>query len=336
MLLAEVASVSREVVATSARLGKVAALSAALAAASPDEVPVVVAYLSGELPQRQIGVGWATLKNAPPPAEAAALTVAEVDAAFTVIGSAAGKGSAGERKRLVGRAFGRATADEQHFLVRLLSGELRQGALDGVMTDAVAKAAARARGGRPPGGDAAAVRSPAPRGRRWAAAARRWQRSAFRSDGQSSPCWPPASRRSPTPWRRWAARPPSSGSSTASGSRRTCPRGDVRLFTRTLDDITGRLPEVVADAGALPVRAAVLDGELIALREDGTAAAVPGHRRPRRPAQRRAGPGRVPLSVFLFDALHLDGGDLIDLPDAERHAALSPGPFRPSCSCRGW
>src|SRR5580658_8253658 len=142
VLLTELARVSQAVAQTPARLAKVAALADGLRSASVDEVPVVVAYLSGELPQRQIGVGWATLKNAPPPAEAAALTVAEVDAAFTVIGAATGKGSAGERKRLVDELFGRVTADEQHFLVRLLSGELRQGALDGVMTDAVAKAAA--------------------------------------------------------------------------------------------------------------------------------------------------------------------------------------------------
>ena len=140
MLLAEVASVSREVSGTSARLGKVAALASALGAADPDEVPIVVAYLSGELPQRQIGVGWASLRSAPDPARAASLTVAQVDAAFTVIGAVAGKGSAAERKRLVAELFGAATEDEQYFLVRLLSGELRQGALDGVMTDAVAKA----------------------------------------------------------------------------------------------------------------------------------------------------------------------------------------------------
>jgi ATP-dependent DNA ligase I len=96
--------------------------------------------------------------------------------------------------------------------------------------------------------------------------------------------------------------------------------GSVRLFTRTLDDITGRLPEVVAVLGKLPVRAAVLDGELIALRADGRP--LPFQDTSSRAASSDAAPG-VPLSVFLFDALHLEGADLIDLPDWKRHAELA-------------
>src|SRR5215472_15926805 len=141
VLLTELANVSRAVSQTSARLAKVAALAGALRAAGADEVPVVVAYLSGELPQRQIGVGWAALRSVPPPAETETLTVLAVDEAFSRIGAVGGQGSAAERKRLVGELFAAATAEEQYFLVRLLSGELRQGALDGVMTDAVARAA---------------------------------------------------------------------------------------------------------------------------------------------------------------------------------------------------
>src|ERR1700749_2695497 len=102
VLLAELAGVPRTVSATSARLAKVAALAAALRDAAGDEIPVVVAYLSGELPQRQIGVGWAALRSVPPPAEVASLTVLGVDDAFTRIGGVAGKGSTAERKRLVG------------------------------------------------------------------------------------------------------------------------------------------------------------------------------------------------------------------------------------------
>ena len=141
VLLAELAEASRAVSQTSARLAKVAALADALRAASAAEVPVLVAYLSGELPQRQIGVGWAALRSVPPPAEMPSLTLLAVDEALTVIKAVGGKGSAAERKRLVGELFAAATAEEQFFLVRLLSGELRQGALDGVMTDAVARAA---------------------------------------------------------------------------------------------------------------------------------------------------------------------------------------------------
>src|SRR3984885_3159726 len=142
MLLSRIAEVSQAVAATGARLAKIDALAGALREAGPLEVPIAVAYLSGELPQRQIGVGWASLRDGFAPAASSSLTLSEVDAAFAAIGAVSGKGSAAARKALVGELFGRATAGEQRFLVGLLSGELRQGALGGVMTDAVARAAA--------------------------------------------------------------------------------------------------------------------------------------------------------------------------------------------------
>jgi ATP-dependent DNA ligase I len=342
MLLAEVASVSQEVGATSARLGKVAALAAALRAASLDEVPVVVAYLSGELPQRQIGVGWATLKDARPSAEAAVLTVAEVDAAFTVIGSAAGKGSAAERKRLVHELFGRATADEQHFLVRLLSGELRQGALDGVMTDAVAKAAgvpvADVRRAVMLSGSLSSAAQAALGGGSEALATfglqvgRPVKPMLAASEATITEALARVGGEAAIEWKLDGIR-----------IQAHVLDGEVRLFTRTLDDITPRLPEVVSALRALPVRSAVFDGELIALRDDGrplpfqdtAARAATGSERARSGGSRSAdgGPGgsgsggsgsggTVPLSAFLFDVLHLDGDDLIDRPDAQRRAAL--------------
>ena len=141
MLLADIAEVSRTVATTSARLAKIAALAAALRQAGPLEVPIAVAYLSGELPQRQIGVGWAALKGGFPAAAGPELTLSDVDSGFSAIGVVSGKGSTAARKALVSELFGRATADEQQFLYGLLSGELRQGALEGVMTEAVARAA---------------------------------------------------------------------------------------------------------------------------------------------------------------------------------------------------
>src|ERR1700727_3309592 len=140
MLLNQIAQVSQTVATTSARLAKIETLAGALRLAGPAEVTIAVAYLSGELPQRQIGVGWATLRQAPAPAGTATLTLTEVDAAFTAIGSASGKGSQAARKQLVDELFGRATAPEQAFLRRLLSGELHQGALEGVMAEAIARA----------------------------------------------------------------------------------------------------------------------------------------------------------------------------------------------------
>src|SRR5947209_895769 len=141
MLLADVVSAWRDVAATSARNGKVERLAALLRAAGPDEAAVVVPWLSGELRQRRTGVGWATLRDAPGPAGAPSLTVRETDAVFAAVSELSGSGSAGERRRLVHDLFARATADEQWFLRGLVSGELRQGALEGVMLDAVAAAA---------------------------------------------------------------------------------------------------------------------------------------------------------------------------------------------------
>ena len=327
VLLTELADVSQAVSATSARLGKVAALADALRAASVAEIPVVVAYLSGELPQRQIGVGWAAVRSVPAPAAAASLTVLGVDEACSRIGAVAGKGSAAERKRLVDQLFGAATAQEQHFLVRLLSGELRQGALDGVMTDAVAKAAevpvaqvrraimlsgslAVAAQAALGGGSAALARFGLQVGRplkpMLAASEASIDEALAKVGGEAAVEW------------------------KLDGIRVQAHLADgaVRLFTRSLDDITDRLPEVVAALAALPVRDAVFDGELIALRADGrpyafqdTASRAASELDA--PSATRPGAETVPLSVFLFDVLHLDGTDLIDRPDAERHTALA-------------
>ena len=243
-----------------------------------------------------------------------------------------GKGSAAERKRLVGELLAAATAEEQYFLVRLLSGELRQGALDGVMTDAVAKAAAVPIGevrravmlsGSLPrtaqaalgGGSEALARFGLQVGRplkpMLASSEASIGEALARIDGEAAVEW------------------------KLDGIRVQAhiAGGGVRLFTRSLDDITDRLPEVVTALGALPVRDAVFDGELIALRADGRPYAfqdtasraasevdTPGAANHGATRQRAE---TVPLSVFLFDVLHLNGTDLIDLPDAERHAALA-------------
>ena len=374
VLLAEVAEVSRAVAGASGRLAKIAAIASALQSAGPGEVPIVVAYLSGELPQRQIGVGWAALRSAPPASAAASLTVLGVDAAFSEIGAVVGQGSVAERKRLLDEVMGAATADEQYFLVRLLSGELRQGALDGVMTEAVARAAGvpvglvrRAvmlRGSLPAvaqaaldgGADALSefgllvgqplkpmLASSAPSIEaalsKIAADAGKPRTNVAGTDETGDP----------------AAAPGTAAAGTAAAVewkldgiriQAHISGGHVRLFTRTLDDITVRLPEVVAALAALPLRTAVFDGELIALRPDGRPYAFQDTAS-RAASQTGAGSGAgagsgsgsgagtsagggggggdplVPLSVFLFDALHLDGADLIDLPDVERRAALA-------------
>ena len=345
VLLAEVAEVSRAVAGSAGRLAKIAAIAAALRDAGPDEVPIVVAYLSGELPQRQIGVGWAALRSAPAGSAAPSLTVLGVDASFSEIGAVVGPGSVAERKRLVDEVMGAATIEEQYFLVRLLSGELRQGALDGVMTEAVARAsevpvalvrrAVMLRGSLPAvaeaalagGADALAgfgllvgqplkpmLASSAPSVE---AALGKIAADAVKAKAVTEGTPVPAA----VEWKLDGIRV----QAHVSG-------GHVRLFTRTLDDITARLPEVVAALAALPVRTAVFDGELIALRPDGrpyafqdTASRAASQTGAGGDGGAGAGEGDppVPLSAFLFDALHLDGADLIDLPDAERRAALA-------------
>ena len=128
VLLADAVAASRDVAATSSRRAKVDRIATLLKAAGPGQSAVVVPWLSGELRQRRTGVGWATLKDAPPPTGTASLTVAEADGVFESVSLLAGPGSASERRRQVHDMFGRATPDEQRFLRGLISGELRQGA----------------------------------------------------------------------------------------------------------------------------------------------------------------------------------------------------------------
>src|SRR5687768_6335245 len=142
MLLGEVAAASADVAATSSRRAKVERLSSCLSQLKPDEVPIAVAYLSGVLPQGSIGVGWASLNDLPSPAPPpATLALLDVDAAFARIGALAGAGSQTARRTAIHDLFARATDDEQDFLRGLLMGEIRQGALEGVMVEAIARAA---------------------------------------------------------------------------------------------------------------------------------------------------------------------------------------------------
>jgi DNA ligase-1 len=142
--LAEVVQTSRRVAETSGRLEKIGLLASLLASVPPNEIEIATAFLSGSFRQSRLGVGYAALQSAmpPSPAETASLELSEVDAAFARISQvSAGKGSIGERVRVLGELLARATRIEQEFLFRLVVGELRQGAVEGVMLEAVAKAA---------------------------------------------------------------------------------------------------------------------------------------------------------------------------------------------------
>ncbi len=322
MLVADVAAASAEVGATSSRLAKTERLAALLRAAGDDEIAVVVSWLSGELPQRQIGVGYAALRALPEPAPLATLTVPFVHATFTEIGSVSGPGSQSRRAALLATVFGAATAGEQVFLRRLLGGELRQGALLGVMTDAVARAAevpvGAVRRAAMLAGDLPAV----------AEAALVGGESALAEFGlQVGRPISPMLAQTATDVDDALTRLGGEAvlETKLDGARIQIHRdGDeVGIFTRTLDDVTSRLPEIVEAARALPVRTLVADGEAIALRPDGrphpfqvTAS------RFGRSTDVAAARGSLPLSPFVFDVLHVDGSDLLDAPTTERHAAL--------------
>ncbi|MFI0351931.1 ATP-dependent DNA ligase [Actinomadura sp. 9N407] len=345
MLLVEIAHTSGAVAKTSARKAKIELLAGCLRAAGPAEAPFVVAYLSGELPQRQIGVGYASLRDVPPPAAEPALTVPEVDAAFSEIGAVSGKGSVIRRRELLSALLARATHVEQDFLIRLLSGELRQGALEGVMAEGIASAAkvpatevrraVMLRGALGPVASAAlsdgvdALRAftlevGRPIKPMLAAAAPSVDEAYEKSDLKKGD---KTGTEAAVEWKLdgiraqiHVSRPSPEKPGEEAGDAAELPR--IAIFTRTLDDITDRLPEVVEVLRGLPVRDAVFDGEVIALRPDGrphpfqiTAARTATR-------TRQAGPEQVPLSVFLFDVLHLDGEDLLDRPGTERNAAL--------------
>jgi DNA ligase-1 len=254
--LVDVAAASTEVGATSARLAKIARIADLLRRAGAEGdaklVAVVVSWLSGELPQRQIGVGWAALRSLPNPATAPSLTVLEVDARFTEIGKVAGKGSQTRRAHLVTGLFAQATEAEQTFLRRLLGGELRQGALVGVMADAVARAAdipaAGVRRAAMLGGDLPAAAAAALTGGE--AALEQFTLKVGQPVG-------PMLAQTATGVTEALERLGGTAVFEAKldGARVQVHRvGDaVSIYTRSLDDVTERLPEVVDATLALPV-----------------------------------------------------------------------------------
>jgi ATP-dependent DNA ligase I len=317
LLLAELTATSEAVRATRARTEKIDRLAQALRRMGPDEVAIGVAYLSGELRQRQIGVGYRSLSELPSPASEPMLALAEVDGACERIGAMAGPGSQAARREALAALFARATEPEQRFLVALMTGELRQGAQEGVMVEAVARAAEvprdAVRRACMLSGDLGAM----------AAAALSGGVEALGAVGLEvgRPIQPMLAAPGEDVGAALEKTGPAAIEYKLDGARlQVHRRGDeVRAFTRSLDDITARVPEVVQAVLALPARELVLDGEAIALRPDGRP--HPFQVTASRFGSRRAD-GTVPLTPLFFDLLHVDGADLIDRPGAERAAAL--------------
>ena len=313
MLFSEVVVVSAAVTATRSRKAKVEALAGHLRALAPGEVEPVVAWLAGEPRQGRIGAGWRTLSGIEAAAAAQErLSVADVDEALAILASTAGPGSVRRRTDTLGALLSAATADEQAFLRRLLTGEIRQGALEGIMVDAVAMAA---------GVPLEAVR-------RAFMLSGRLPATAVAATSGGDQALAAIGLEVGRPVRPMLASPGDSldaalaelGSDVVveyklDGARIQVHRDgdDVAVFTRSLREITGGVPELVAWARRLPARTVVLDGESLALTDE-------GRPRPFQESVSLAGAGVQRPHVF--DCLHLDGTDLIDRPLHERLDAV--------------
>ncbi len=325
MLLADLVDASARVAATRSRKAKVAALAEALAQAAPDEVGPAAAFLAGQLRQGRVGVGWGLLSAVQvDAAHSPTLTVTDIDRVVTVLGGLAGPGSGTARAATLRDLFGRATEAEADFLRRLLLGELRQGALESLVTDALAIAvgvsAEVVRRAVMLDGDLSRVAAVA------------------RNDGEAGLCaiglqllrpvLPMLAATAADVREAIGACGLSSVEWKLDGARIQAHRdGDeVRLFTRNLNDVTARLPGVVELVRSLPAGQLVLDGEVLGVGADD------------RPEQfqdimsrfGRHDGGDGELGVRFFDLLHLDGRDLLDEPLLERAALLERvvGPWR--------
>ena len=319
MLLNDLVLTSKLVAETSGRLEKIALLAALLKRLEPNEVPIAIGFLTGWPRQGKLGVGWASVAEARPVVAAGSpsLDLKEVDRAFTELQAVRGKRSAGERKRLLSELFGRSTSDEQSFLGALAIGEVRQGALDGVLTEAVARAAQlpgdRVRRAAMLAGDLGTVAEAVLA--EGEAGLSRYGLQLFRPIqpmlADSAPNVPEALADLGTAVFEWKL----------DGARVQVHREGERVavYTRSLNDVTAAVPEVVEAVRALAAKNVILDGEVIALTSDGWP-------RPFQDTMRRFGKRldvealrtTLPLTPFFFDVLHHDGEDLLDHPLVER------------------
>ncbi|MGY4645091.1 ATP-dependent DNA ligase [Cellulomonas sp. URHB0016] len=326
MLLADLAATSSALATTRSRLAKRALLVDVLRRTPPEDVAVVSRYLGGELRQRRTGLGWRSLSSLPPPAEEPTLTVAEVDAAFERMSRLAGSGSGTARAAQADALFGAATADEQRLLAGLVSGELRQGSLDALLLDAVAEAA----GVPPEAVRRAAMMAGATEPVAVAALGASTPDLALRALGEfglvvGRPVRPMLAQSAPDVAAALTALGggPVVVDTKLDGIRIQVHRSadDVRVFTRSLDDITVRVPEIVTVVRGLPATDVVLDGEALAVGPDGRPR--PFQETSARSATRDADVAAVTtLTPFFFDCLHVDGKDLLDAPLLCRLEAL--------------
>ncbi|HZF78450.1 MAG TPA: ATP-dependent DNA ligase [Rubrivivax sp.] len=323
LLLAQLVHTSERVAASAGRLAKRDAIADCLRQAQGDEIPIAVAYLAGEIPQGRIGIGYATLAGQRDvPAAAPSLTLGDVNTLLEGIATTSGKGSAGARSAQLQTLFARATAAEQDFLLRLLIGELRQGALEGVMIEAIAAAAGvpvlEVRRAAMFAGSAAtaalvAMTEGAAGLARFAVALHRPLQPMLAQPAEDIAS---AMRRLGTAALEWKI----------DGARVQVHKAGERIvvYTRSLKDVTASVPEVVEAVQALPARELVLDGEAVAL--DAAGAPLPFQvtmRRFGRKLDVASMRSELPLAVYFFDCLVHDGVSLIDRPAHERFDVLA-------------
>jgi DNA ligase-1 len=322
MRLYDIVAASRSVSETSARSEKIRHLAACLRHAEPESVETAVALLSGEPRQGRIGLGPATLRAAfTAAAQVPELTLAEVDAALERLARTSGAGTAAERVRLIGQLLARATAEEQDFLMRALLGALRQGAVEGLMAEAVAQAAAvpidEIRRALMVSGDLGSVaRIALAEGR---AGLARLATQLFR------PVKPMLAQTADDTGEALARLGEAALEYKLDGARIQLHKEaqEVRIFTRHLNDVTAAVPEIVEAARELPATSIILDGEALAFHSDGSP-------QPFQTTMRRFGRkldvdrlrATILLRPFFFDCLYLDNGAMLDRPSAERLAAL--------------
>ena len=323
MLLAEVVETSRRVSATTKRLEKIDLLARLLASLHPGEIEIVVPFLAGTIRQGRIGVGYAALRDVRGPAAASAsLQVAEVDRAIEDIFATTGSGSQQKRLQILHQLFARATEPEQQFLIALLMGELRQGALEAITVEALAKAARvpadRVRRAVMLAGDVAKVAQALLEHGETALA--QYDIQLFR------PVQPMLAGSADDVDEALADLGEAALEYKLDGARVQVHRSgdDVVVYSRALNDVTAAVPEVVEVVRALPAKDLILDGEVLSLQPD-------GRPQPFQITMRRFGRKldvermRTELSMtpFWFDLMYLNGGSLLDEPQSRRFSALA-------------
>ena len=322
--LADLVNTSQRIGAHAGRRTKIAGIAEFLRRLAPEDIAIGVAYLSGMTRQGKSGIGWALIRDAQPAANAenATLTLAEVDATLQRIAGAGGPGSVAERTRLLSELFARATPHEQEFLARLLLGELRQGALEGLMIEAVASAAQLPaetvrRAAMVGGGIAAVAASALTEG---APGLARYAIALFQPLApmlaQPAEDIAEALSRIPSAALEWKL----------DGARVQVHKSgeEVRIYSRTGNEITLAAPEVADAVRAAHAQRLILDGEAIALKASG--APYPFQdtmRRFGRVLDIEAMRATMPLSAFFFDCLRRDDDDLVPAPATARFDALA-------------